>query len=117
MGTEARHARAALERVQRTLERGQTVDAAAVLVPLRQRALRGVDELDGLVGEDAGDVLVEVREDVFDHVGGWRLLASGLLAAERKRGAPRPPARQEPAGAVRPAWGGVPPAPRRGRRR
>ena len=38
---------------------------AAVLVPLRERALRGVDELDGLVGEDAGDVLVEIRDDVF----------------------------------------------------
>ena len=66
--SEARHARAALERVQRTLERRQTIDAAAILVPLCQRTLRRVDELDGFVGEDAGDVLVEVGHNVFDHV-------------------------------------------------
>ena len=59
---EARHARAALERMQRALERGETVDAGAVLVPLGERALRGVDEFDGFVGEDAGDVGVEIRE-------------------------------------------------------
>jgi hypothetical protein len=65
----ARHARAALERVQRTLERRETIDTAAVLVPLRQSTLRGVDQLDGLVGEDAGNVLVEVGDDFFDDLG------------------------------------------------
>ena len=63
---EARHTGAALERVQRTLQRIEAVDAAAVLIPLRERALRLFDELDRFIGEDAGDVLIEIRRDVFD---------------------------------------------------
>ena len=92
-GHEARHACAALERVQRTLQRVEAIDAAAVLVPLRERALRLFDELDRFIGEDAGDVRVEIREDVFDDCSCWR---SAALPAERKREVPRPPARQEP---------------------
>ena len=95
-GHEAGHARATLERVQGTLQRVEAVDAGAVLVPLRERVLRSVDELDGLVGEDAGDVLVEIREDVFGDVGGRCAARVRVYSvpAERKRGAPRPPARQ-----------------------
>ena len=86
IGVRARHARAALERVQRALERREAVDAAAILVPLRQRALRGVDELDRFVGEDAGDVLVEIRDDVFRHV---RRGARAAAAADRRKGSGR----------------------------
>ena len=104
-GHQARHARAALERVQRTLQRVEAIDAGAVLVPLRERALRLFDELDGLIGEDAGDVRVEIREDVFRTLRGARLLPR-QLPAERKREAPRPPARQRPATRSGRGWRG-----------
>ena len=68
-GYEARHAGAALERVQRTLQRVEAIDTGAVLIPLRERALRLFDELDGFIGEDTGNVRVEIREDVFDDLG------------------------------------------------
>ena len=65
-GYEARHAGAALERVQRSLQRVEAIDTAAVLIPLRERALRLFDELDRFIGEDTGDVRVEIRDNVFD---------------------------------------------------
>ena len=70
---QACHARAALERVQRALQRDQSINAAAVFVPLGKRTLRLVDEFYGLISEDAGDFLVEVRLHVLSDVdrGSW----------------------------------------------
>ena len=103
-GNEPRHARAALERVQRAFQRDQAVDAAAVFVPLGERALRLVDEFHGFISKDAGDFLVEVRLHVLGHVGPLEPVRDSRLP-ERKRGEPRPPARLKPAvllpGAVR----------------
>ncbi len=70
-GNEACHARAALERVQRAFQRDQSIDAAAVFVPLGERTLRLIDEFHGLISKDAGDFLVEVRLHVFGHVDRW----------------------------------------------
>ena len=65
---QAGHACTALERVQRTLQRDETVDAAAIFIPLGERALRLLDELDRFVGEIAGDLRIEIREHIFGHV-------------------------------------------------
>ncbi len=86
----------------------EAIDAAAVLVPLRQRALRCVDEFDRLIGEDAGDVGVEVRERrLRRHLRDRReqepVAAAGGLTTELPAGkeaeVPRPPARRSRGGA------------------
>ena len=87
-GHEASHAGAAFECVQRTLQRVEAIDTAAVLVPLRQCALRLLDELDGFVRENAGDVLIEVRDDVFDHLG-WRSCGDCLRGRYLRKGSGR----------------------------
>ncbi len=59
-GRDAGHARSALERVQRPLQRRTVLRARAVATPIRERVLRGIDELQRFLAEDGGDFGIEV---------------------------------------------------------
>ena len=58
---DARHAGAALERVQRPLQFGDMLLIGALLVPGVERRVRGFEEFRGLLAEDGGDLLRRSR--------------------------------------------------------
>ena len=56
---DARHARAALERVQLALQFRDPLLVAPVVIPGGQRDLRGLEQLGGLLAVDVGDLVIE----------------------------------------------------------
>jgi len=59
-GRNSRHAGSALERMQRSLERGAALRTLGLRAPFGQRVLGCVDELRCLFGEDGGDFGIEI---------------------------------------------------------